>query len=197
MALPGRAFYTLFEAAARWGCTPADITEWATQGYYRLLVSIPFARSGGSTFAGLMEVNPPDLLPVFRRDGSGDQRCHIHRIKPADKPESEWVFVDPENPVEVSQKDILISFKDAEQFEIDCELRPKAPAAEGKALYDWDGMFGYVCKRIHNEGRPENLQELVNEVQDWFQRQSDGKKMPDASTIRKRLNPLWRDLLAD
>ena len=37
MALPARVFWALEELAVRWGCAPADIVGWATEGIIEIV----------------------------------------------------------------------------------------------------------------------------------------------------------------
>jgi hypothetical protein len=60
--------------------------------------------------------------------------------------------------------------------------------------YDWEGMNVALIQRIHNQGLPATQGELVAELQDWFADRSDGKKMPDSRSIRRRITPIWKGL---
>ncbi|WBU59621.1 hypothetical protein [Paracoccus albus] len=48
--------------------------------------------------------------------------------------------------------------------------------------------------RLHEDGLPATQGEWVAEVQDWFAKTSPGREIPDESTIRRRLTPIWRAL---
>ena len=50
--------------------------------------------------------------------------------------------------------------------------------------------------RIHENGLPGSMTELVGEMQDWFVRHSADGEAPDESTIRKRISPIWHRLRA-
>ena len=60
--------------------------------------------------------------------------------------------------------------------------------------YDWEGMMVALIHRIDDRGLPSTQAELVAEMQDWFADRSDGKKMPDSRSIRRRITPIWRAL---
>ena len=60
--------------------------------------------------------------------------------------------------------------------------------------YEWEGMNIALIVRIHDHGLPATQAELVAEMQDWFADRSDGKKMPDSRSIRRRITPIWRAL---
>ena len=48
--------------------------------------------------------------------------------------------------------------------------------------------------RIHDDGLPLTQADLVAEMQHWFADRSDGTKMPDSRSIRRRITPIWRAL---
>ena len=56
MALPPRVFYTLTEAAARWGCSPSDIVGWASIGTIEIVTGLAPSYLGGRQIAGLVTV---------------------------------------------------------------------------------------------------------------------------------------------
>ena len=51
-----------------------------------------------------------------------------------------------------------------------------------------------LIQRIHERGLPASQAELIAEMQIWFADQSDGTKMPDSRSIRRRVTPIWRAL---
>ena len=51
-----------------------------------------------------------------------------------------------------------------------------------------------LIQRIHDRGLPATQADLIAEMQHWFADQSDGTKMPDSRTIRRRITPIWRAL---
>ena len=196
MALPGRAFFTIHEAAARWGCTPTDIVEWATLKHLNLVTSVPMVMINGERKAGLMQLDPADILQCFRRDGSGPTECKIFRLRANDVEDGAWLFVDDEYPLQVRNADILITSADAEAFEAAHEIGPRAAARvwERGLQYDWDAFWVWVCRRVFEEGMPETQKELVHEAEAWFTRQSDGRRVPEETTIQKRIRKLFREI---
>lgn len=71
MGLPKRVFYTIHEAAARWGCTVSDIAGWAGLGTLKVMTGIPPVECGDRRAGGLVQIQPMDILPIFRRAGRG------------------------------------------------------------------------------------------------------------------------------
>lgn len=48
--------------------------------------------------------------------------------------------------------------------------------------------------RLFRDGLPETQSELVGEMQEWFAATAADGEMPDESTIRRRISPIWREL---
>lgn len=192
MALPPRAFFTLHETASRWGCAIADIGGWANEGKLEIVTGIPMAICGTEMVSGKITISPMDMLPFFRRNGTGPTVIKLQRIKPEDL--GEWCYVTvPSDGVEVSIADLMISGKDVRQFEDDYDLlRRISGGTGGFSPYDWEGMYVALLKRVHENGLPETQAELIAELQDWFIEVAENGDIPDESTIRRRLRPFWR-----
>ena len=71
MALPPRVYYTLQEVTARWGCNIADVAGWAAAGKFHIMTGIGLVRCGEEIVAGRVAISPMDLMPLFRRCGTG------------------------------------------------------------------------------------------------------------------------------
>lgn len=194
MALPPRVFYTMTEAAARWGCSPADIAGWAAVGRLEIVTGVSPVRCGEDTVAGLVAVSAADILPMFRRCGTGPEECAVRRVREIGS--EEWRFItEPDGGLRVAKADLMIMGSEVVRFEEECDLFRRQPGGAGPASrYDWDAFYLAVIMRLHNNGLPETQGELVGELQDWFITNSRDGDAPDESTIRKRLNPIWRAL---
>ena len=109
MALPPRAFFNLHETASRWGCMIADIAGWATEGKLDIVTGIPLAICGTDKVSGKITVSPMDMLPLFRRGGTGPaypsivaSGLRILTVAATDcPPESRSVYI-PSPPVTVT-----------------------------------------------------------------------------------------------
>jgi hypothetical protein len=55
-------------------------------------------------------------------------------------------------------------------------------------------MYVTIIERVHEKGLPATQSELVAELQDWFGEVSQNGEVPDESTIRRRVRPIWRKL---
>jgi hypothetical protein len=184
-------FFTLHEASARWGCSIADIAGWAAVGKLKIMTGIGLVRCGDRIILGQVTLSPMDLQPLFRRCGTGPVEGMVRRIMPTDC--TDWLIItDPAGGVAVAVADMLILAEDVFGFEEDHDMvrRP----ATGGTPYDWEGMIVFLIKRIHECGLPATQAELIAEMQDWFADQSDGTKIPDSRSIRRRITPIWRML---
>ncbi|MDO5643727.1 MAG: hypothetical protein Q4G26_15250 [Paracoccus sp. (in: a-proteobacteria)] len=184
------------ELAARWGCLPADIAGWSIGGSLPVMTGIAPCRSSSKILAGFVEVPVTDILPLFRRCGSGPREYVIRRVRPADMPE--WQFIlGPDQGITVALDDLIVMAQDVLRFEDEHGLFARNHGAgRGSSRYDWDAFFAAVVKRIHDAGLPATQNALVAEMQEWFMAQSPTGEAPDESTIRRRLTPVWRVLQA-
>lgn len=192
MPLPPVAFYSIYEIAVRWGCTPADVAGWAMAGHLQVLVAIPLVGCGDETASGLVEVPIAELMPMFRRFGPSDDACRLKRVRPLEG--KAWLKVtDPAEGLPIRSPDLLIAAGPLQQFEEERDLmRRPASNVGANPRYDWDAMYAWLSWKLMQEGVPETQSALVAQVQDWFIENSKSGDVPDESTIRKRLVPLWR-----
>ncbi len=197
MALPPRVFFTLHEASARWGCSIADIAGWADAGRFRILTGIAVVRCGEQIIAGKVVLSPMELLPLFRRHGNGPSEGVMRRIQPYGHPD--WLLItEPAGGIPVAIADMMILAEDVHAFEEEHDMVRRVAVGPGASKsYDWEGMTVALMLRIHDHGLPGTQAELVTEMQDWFANQTEGKKMPDSRSIRRRITPIWRALRAE
>ena len=192
MKLPKREFYTVHEVAARWGYTIADVAGWSAAGHFDIVTGIPPALCGARVIAGEVIISAFDMLPMFRRCGTGPQTALVRRVRT--KAETDWLLItDPQAGVEVSVADLLISGQHVHRFEEKNELFRRVSGSTGSVSpYDWEGMLQALTLRIHERGMPASQGELVAEMQEWFVEHSDGNDVPDERSIRRRITPIWR-----
>ena len=194
MALPPRVFFTLHEVTARWGCNIADVAGWADAGRFRIITGIAVVRCGDEIVAGKVVLSPMELLPLFRRCGSGPAEGIMRRIQPLNR--QDWLLItDPAGGIPVGLADMMIPAEEVHAFEEENDMVRRVAAGPGATSpYNWDGMMVALIQRIHERGVPETQTELVTDMQDWFADQSDGAKIPDSRTVRRRLTPVWKML---
>ncbi len=56
------------------------------------------------------------------------------------------------------------------------------------------GMFVEMVRIINEQGIPQRQSNFVELIIDWFHHASENGDIPDESTIRKRVLPVWRRL---
>jgi len=201
--LPPRSFYLLTEAAARWSVTPFDVIGWSTEGLLSLSIALPPVKIGQSeTVSGLVDIEAPHVLPLFRRDGIPSQSVAIRRVKTGDQ-EFRWIS-EPPNGVVVAAADVLVRRGEVEKFEQRfCEAGPahlstappktRRPGPGAPPRHDWDTFYAVLARRIHEHGLPRTQAELVREMRDWFERRED-EYAPDESTIARKIRIVWQEL---
>lgn len=196
MGLPQRALYPVHETAARWGCTVSDVAGWAAMGTLKIVTGIPPVHCGEHRVAGLVNIDPTDMLPMFRRCGTGPQEAHLLRIQPREA--KDWLYITaPEDGVLVSIGDMMILGHEVHKFEMSNDLFGRVAAGAGlgdDGDYDWAGMNVEITRRVFEEGLPRSQGEWIRELQDWFSMQSEDGKFPEEKSIRLRLTPVLRAL---
>jgi hypothetical protein len=116
MALPPRVFFTLHEASARWGCNIADIAGWADTGRFQILTGITAVSCGEEIIAGKVVLSPMELLPLFRRCGTGPSEGVMRRIQPLGR--KDWLLItDPAGGIPVGLADMMILTEEVHAFE--------------------------------------------------------------------------------
>jgi hypothetical protein len=192
MSLPNRVFYTVHEAAARWGCTVSDIVDWTETEGLKVVTGIPPVQCGESRAGGLVQFQPIDVLPIFRRCGTGPRSAHLQRVRPLDG--KDWLYITaPAEGVLITIGDVLLLRQDVQRFEDTHDLFGRI--AEGAGLgaggdYDWSAMHVEIIRRVFEEGLPPSQAAWVRELQDWFSSRSKDGSFPDERSIRRRLKPI-------
>jgi hypothetical protein len=200
--LPPRAFYSLTEAAARWSVTPFDVIGWATDGLLALSIALPPVKTGpDETLSGLVDIEAPHALPLFRRDGAPSPTVAIRRVK-ANENDFRWIS-DPADGVVIIAADVLVRRAEVDRFEgahfpplEERGWRPAPGWRPGPGVpprHDWDSFYAALARRIHEHGIPQTQAELVREMRDWFEQRED-EHAPDESTIARKVRIVWQEL---
>jgi hypothetical protein len=158
------------------------------------MTGIPAVRCGDEIVAGKVVLSPMELLPLFRRCGTGPSEGVMRRIQPLGR--QDWLLItDPAGGIPVAIADMLILAEEVHAFEEENDMVRRTPSGPGASSpYDWDGMMMALMLRIHDHGLPTTQAELIAEMQEWFADQTDGKKMRDSRSIRRRITSIWRAL---
>ena len=84
---------------------------------------------------------------------------------------------------------LALGFEEAHGIGRTSNVGPGAPTK-----YDWDGFYVALIKRLYAEGLPIRQRDLVIEMQEWFIANSAEGEAPDESTIRRRIQSVWKEL---
>lgn len=194
MSLPPRAFFSLIETSARWGCTLADVAGWAATDHLTIVTGIASVICGKQPLAGIVAVNAADMMRMFRRHGPSEEECRVFRVKL--RGSDDWQYItEPADGVVIKITDLMLLAEEVQKFEDKCDLL-RGPSGSGGAAprYDWEGVNIMLFRRINDQGLPATQAELIAEVQDWFSQNSSSGEIPEESTTRKKIAPIWRAL---
>lgn len=197
MRFPPRSYVTIQELSVRWAALPYVIIGWAIDGHFSLAAAFPPARVDGRVLSGVMHIAPVDVFSLFRPKGRS-ATAMIRRVQ--ETPGAEWLWIsEPAEGIGIATADVLVPWADVAQFEARYGLAagniPKRKGGPGApARYDWDRFFIALCKRIHNEGLPPTQADLIKTMQDWFDDSFGPDNTPDESTIRRKVQAIWKEL---
>ena len=194
MNMPPRAFYSMTEISNRWDRSLADIAGWAATDHFCLVTSIASVICGKQPIAGIVAVNAADMMRMFRRHGASDEECRVFRVRILGS--VEWQYItEPADGVLVKLSDLMLLGQEVGKFEEERDvMRRPSPSAGAAPRYDWEGANIMLFRRINDHGLPATQGELITEVQDWFAQNSPTGEIPEESTTRKKIAPIWRAL---
>ena len=159
-----------------------------------MITGIPPTFCGTTRVAGTVVICTMDIVPMFRRGGTGPKTAHLRRLRT--EQEIDWLFVtDPPEGIDVSVADLLLRGKQVLKFEDTHDLLRRVSGGTGSASpYDWDGMTKAFLIRIHERGIPASKAEMIADIQEWFVAHSNGDDVPSERTIRRHVDDLWKML---
>lgn len=194
MNLPPRAFFSLNEIAARWGCALADIAGWSHAGHLSIVTGIASVICGKLFVAGMVAVSAADMMQMFRRHGQSDEECRVFRVRPEGRTEWHYITEPPEGAL-IKLSDLMLVAEEVHRFEDERDLLRRPGSSPGATpRYDWEAVYIMLIRRINDLGLPATQGELIAEVQDWFTQNSSTGEIPEESTTRKKIAPIWRAL---
>ena len=92
--------------------------------------------------------------------------------------------------------DFLLMADDVRKFDDDPgRCRRPVPFSGAASRYDWDGAIIRLFCRFNDREIPATRVELIAEGQDSFAQNSPSEEIPEESTTRKKIAPIWRALL--
>ena len=183
------SFIPILRAAARWGWSIADIAGWAATERLPIVMGICPVCCGPEPVAGVVEVATADILSLFLQETTENAGAYLKRIRRIGQDRDWLTITDPAEGVFVCLRDLAIQGHAAARFEAEEGL--VMVRAGGALRYDWEKMAYGLFIRATQEGAPKSMSELVRWALDWF---ADQGEVPDESTARRRLTPLWREL---
>lgn len=194
MPLPTRAYFSLNEFCDRLECSHADVAASSISGLFSMFTGISPVLCGLQPVAGIVAVNAADMMKMFRRHGHCDDDCRVIRVRPEGG--TDWLHItDPAGGVVVKLADLLLTADDLRKIEDDPDRRRRPGTPPGAATrFDWEGATIMLICRFNDRGIPSTQAELIAEVQDWFAQNSPTGEIPEESTTRKKIAPIWRAL---
>ena len=205
MALPPKLFYPICEIATRWSVSPIDIVGWAIDG--RITLSAVHCRWLRQDKAGRLRglSRSPRRTSSICSTRAAKKKSTVRVQRFRRRPGTRWErIVTPTDGVPLKPSSVLIARTEAERFEREHGLfghhsanndhgpakTSEAPVGQSgaPARYDWNAFAGAVARRVHDEGMPASQGELVRDMLDWF---AASGRVPDESTVRRRVQALW------
>ena len=176
------------------GCSLADVAGWSIVGHLSMVTGIASVICGKQPAAGIVVVSATDMMQMFRRHGASDEECRVFRIRTQGS--ADWQYItEPADGVPIKLTDLMLLAEEVQKFEDDRDLLRRPSLSTGAApRYDWEAVNIMLLCRINDHGLPATQGELINEVQDWFAQNSPTGEIPEESTTRKKIAPIWRAL---
>ena len=154
---------------------------------------IPPTGFSDSTLSDLVVIAPGDVLPMFRR-WSESAAVGVVRRAPGSR---DWQHIPAAEPgLSVTRDDLMLLADTMARFEEEYGMFRRVGSSPGRG-HDWESFYAEMILRLFQGGLPEKQADLVGDMQDWFVANSLDGDVPDESTIRKRISPIWRKLRAD
>ena len=186
--------FTILEASVRWGCTQTHVVNASISHGLNIVAGFAPIKIGGKLAAGLLHIAGNEVRPLFRPFGSAAKKVYVQqaRLTPAD----DWQMITtPARGVKLAAADILITSREIDRFEEAHGIaRSKQSGPGAPAKYDWEGFYRTLLKRSFAEGFPAKPSDLIVEMQEWFIANSRDGDAPDESTIRRRIQTIWKEI---
>lgn len=205
-----KPFYHIDEVLERWSISERDVMSFVLSGALTVSATVAGLRvtygicrpsasgvtdriaSSHRCIIGIVPLQPCDAWRVMRQ---GE-----FPISTLQAPADEFAMIDNaagHNQHVVAKSDLVIADDELIRFE------RANPALAGRAeaecnrrgapsRYDWDDIWVELCAMIFLDGLPATQAELVQHIAAWLE--SRGKPVPDDSTIKKKIRPLWQRL---
>jgi hypothetical protein len=192
---------TIAEVAQRWDTSPARVAQWAVGGALTLSIIVPAIEVAGEgqLVSNLAEALAGELWPLFRSSHPLDAVL-VRRVRSPGM--TEWRrIVEPRDGLLVTVADVHVTPGECERFERGQGVTGSATGANARhrggrpPAHDWEALYGWAARRVHDQGLPASQAELVREALDWLGAKGDDA-LPDESTVRRKLAGFWRALVS-
>lgn len=158
---------------------------------------VPTVEVTGTTepIGDLAEAPGGDLWQLFR-SGNPLPSVQVRRVRAPGS--TAWGrVVDPKEGLAITIADVHVTAAAVDRFERGTVATTASAGWRGKGgrppTRDWDALYGWAARRVHDQGLPASQAELVREALDWLGAQGDDA-LPDESTVRRKLAGFWRAL---
>jgi hypothetical protein len=206
-----KPFYHIDEVLDRWGISERDLMSFVLSGALTVSATVAGLRvtygicrhsAAGVTdriasshryIIGIVPLQGCDAWRVLRQGEFA--------ITALQAPAEEFAVIDDaagNNQHVVAKSDLVIAHDELIRFEkANPELACQAEQEDGNrrgapSRYEWDDIWVELCAIIFLDGLPETQAELVQHIASWLE--AKGKPVPDDSTIKKKIRPLWQRL---
>lgn len=205
-----KPFYHVDEVLERWGIAERDLMAFVLTGALTVSATVAGLRvtygicrpsaagvtdriaSGHRYIIGIVPLQPSDAWRVMRQGEFA--------ITALQAPAEEFAMIDNaagHNQHVVAKSDLVFAHDELIRFEkTNPELAGQAEAEckrrGAPSRYEWDDIWVELCAMIFLDGLPETQAELVQHIGSWLE--AKGKPVPDDSTIKKKIRPLWQRL---
>ena len=206
-----KPYYHIDEVLERWSLSERDLMSFVLSGALTVSATVPGLRvtygicrpaatgivdriaTSHSYIIGLIPLQQSDAWRVLRQG----ELAITTLAAPADQ----FAMIDNaagENQHLVQKGDLVISHDEFMRFEkVQTALRNSDGARDtnrrgAPSKFDWDDIWVELCAMIFLDGLPSTQAELVHHIATWLEDQ--GKRVPDDSTIKKKIKPLWQRL---
>lgn len=206
-----KPFYHIDEVLERWSITERDMMSFVLAGSLTVSATVPGLRvtygicrpsaTGAADRIATKHSFIIGLIPLQQSDAWRVLRHGEFAITTLAAPAEQFAMIDNaagQNQHLVQKIDLVIGHEELVRFE---KAYPALAGSDGErdagrrgapSKFDWDDIWVELCAMIFLDGLPETQAELVKCTAEWLERQ--GKRVPDESTIKKKIKPLWHKL---
>jgi hypothetical protein len=206
-----KPYYHIDEVLERWSLTERDLMSFVLSGALTVSATVSGLRITYGicrpSVAGVVDRIATShsyiigLIPLQQSDAWRVLRHGELAITALAATADQFAMIDNaagENQHLVQKTDLVISHEEFMRFE---KVHPALGNADvardtgrrgAPAKFDWDDIWVELCAMIFLDGLPTTQAELVQHIASWLEDQ--GKRVPDDSTIKKKIKPLWQRL---